>query len=335
MKVDIVGGSFAGLSTAITIKKLNKKIDVTIHEKHNKIGYNHEGRRCGEAHTIEEQWNKWIPEEKCIYNEITRGEINVGNQIYTYPRIPGTAFILNRPEFIAQIGRQAEDLEVNIQTNDKIKSIKDLNSDYIVDASGCPSIIKRELGFKKGIKGVTCQQTIENSNFFIKDTIKIYYIGKLGYYWIFPRDPQKKEINLGVGFFKDFNYNLREFLEDFKIKHKITGKVNYKVGGLLPIGLQRPFKYKNILFVGDSGVGAFPFNGQGIYRALLCGEFAGKCIALNQADKYPKIIGKEFIKWDILGKLFIYPSYFFSKINPDIVLKNLNLFIRYGGNISH
>jgi len=49
IKVDIVGGSFGGLSAAISLKEINKSIDVIVHEKHKEIGYNHEGRRCGEA----------------------------------------------------------------------------------------------------------------------------------------------------------------------------------------------------------------------------------------------------------------------------------------------
>ena len=52
IKVDIIGGGIAGLSSAISLKENDKTIKVVIHEKNNKIGYNYEGRRCGEAHSI-------------------------------------------------------------------------------------------------------------------------------------------------------------------------------------------------------------------------------------------------------------------------------------------
>jgi flavin-dependent dehydrogenase len=55
IKVDIVGGSIAGLSSALSIKENNESIDVVVHEKNKKIGYNHEGRKCGEAHSIEKE----------------------------------------------------------------------------------------------------------------------------------------------------------------------------------------------------------------------------------------------------------------------------------------
>jgi flavin-dependent dehydrogenase len=335
IKVDIVGGSLGGLSTAITIKEKNKSIDVTVHEKHKKIGYNHEGRRCGEAHSIADEWSKWIPEKNSYYNEIRKGLIYVGRKKYEYTTKPRTAYILNRQEFICQLARKAEELGAIIQTNDKIKSKDDLDSDFIVDASGCPSTIKREFNLNRGLKGVTHQHTIEDSNCFISDTIKIYYIGECGYYWIFPRNPKKKEVNVGIGFAKDFGLNLKNLLEEFEKKQNITGKINYVTGGLIPVGLQRPFKYKNILFVGDASAGSFPTSGQGIYRALLSGDVAGKCIAHNRINRYPYMINKMFIKWDLICKVFTSASLVFRDINPKLVLKNFDYFIKLGARLSH
>jgi len=333
INIDIVGGSFAGLSTAISIKEINKSINVTIHEKHKKIGYNREGRKCGEAHSIEEEWNKWIPDKKSIFNELKIGEITVGDKKTVIQRDPGTAFILNRQEFICQLARNAEKLGVNIQTNDKIKAVNELDGNFIIDASGCPSSIKRELGFNKGIKGVTYQQTLEDSNYFISNTAKVIYLGSFGYIWIFPRNPEKKEINLGIGFSNNFGYNLKEMLEKFKEENGIKGEINYTLGGLIPLGLQRPLMYKNILFVGDAGVGSFIFSGQGIYRALISGDIAGKCIAKRYPKKYPYIIQKKFIKWDVIGKIFTNVNFVFRKINPKLVLTSYDYVSRFGGMI--
>jgi len=165
---------------------------------------------------------------------------------------------------------------------------------------------------------------------FIADTVKVFYTGIVGYYWIFPRDPIKKEINIGVigvGLLSDDDYNLKELLETFKQKHGVRGKINYVAGGLIPVGLQRPLRYRNILFVGDAGVGAFPFTGQGIYRALISGDIAGACIAKNRVNKYPHIINQDFIKWDLIGKTFIKFNSRLRNINPKLVLASLNYFI--------
>ena len=92
-------------------------------------------------------------------------------------------------------------------------AIEDLNGSIIVDASGCPSILKKELKVKNRFIALGYQETLENSDSFFSNSIKIYYSGEFGYYWIFPRDPIKKEINVGVGIFGDFGLNLKKMLD--------------------------------------------------------------------------------------------------------------------------
>jgi flavin-dependent dehydrogenase len=226
------------------------------------------------------------------------------------------------------LAREAEKKGVLIQTNDKIRSLKVLDGDVIVDASGCPSRIKQELNLKLGYTGKTYQETLENANCFLCDTIRIVFSRFGGYYWIFPRNPEKKEVNIGIGMFGDYGYDLREMLQMFKDEQRITGTVNYVIGGLIPLGLQRPFLYKNILFVGDAGVGAFPFSGQGIYRALMSGDIAGRCIAENKIKKYSSLLRKEFTEWELIGSTVIKTNLVFRKINPVLFYYLLNFFAR-------
>ncbi|MCI0500457.1 MAG: hypothetical protein L0Y61_01755, partial [Epsilonproteobacteria bacterium] len=250
-----------------------------MHEKYKKIGYNHEGRRCGEAHTVEREWVKWNPTANSIYNIILHANVIISQKHYKIQVPSDVGFILNRQEFICQLARDAEKRRAILLTNDRIRSVDDLDGDVIVDGSGCPSNVKRELKIGAGFIGTTYQRKLEQSNCFNSHTVEIIYVSHCGYFLIFPRDPEKKEVNVGVGTFGKFGYNLCELLASFKEEHQITGTINYVVGGLVPLGLQRPLLYRNILFVGDAGVGTFPFTGQGIYRALMSGEIAGRCIA--------------------------------------------------------
>jgi flavin-dependent dehydrogenase len=330
MQVDIVGGSLSGLSTALSIKEHNPSIDVIVHEKYKIIGYNPEGRRCGEAHNVEREWSKWKPVEKSIFDRITKGSVIVGKHSYHATRPPGVAYILNRQEFICQLARDAEKLNVRISTGDKIRSVDDLDGAYIVDASGCPSSIKRELGFGTGPVGVTYQQTVEDANCFIDDTVQLIFTPILGYYWMFPRNPEKREMNIGIGTLGDLGYNLRELLGSFKEQHHITGTITYVVGGLIPLGLQHPLMFKNIFFVGDAGVGTFPLSGQGIYRALMSGDIAGRCIGTNQQKKYPMLIYHDFLKWNLIGLNYIRMSFVLRKINPKLFLPSLNMLTKVG-----
>jgi len=330
IKVDIVGGGLGGLSAAISLKEHDRSIAVVVHEKYKIIGYNPEGRRCGEAYRIEPLWNKWQPRKDVIFNEIKTMEGIIGERKYSVPIEPGTYMILNRQAFIRQLADTAEDLGVEVFTNERIASVGDLDGEYIIDASGCPSSIKRELGLNKGLKGITYQQTLENSNSYTAGTVKIIFMGVTGFYWIFPRNPEKKEINVGLGTLGGTNHTLKEMLESFKKEQNISGSINHVTGGLVPLGLQTPLKKKNILFVGDAGVGAFPVNGEGIYRALISGDVAGACIACGYPERYPGLITRRFIKWDVAGKMWLRIGQVLGRIGSRAVFASYNNLLTSG-----
>jgi flavin-dependent dehydrogenase len=84
--------------------------------------------------------------------------------------------------------------------------------------------------------------------------------------------------------------------------------------------------YKNILFVGDAVVGTFLLTGQGIYRALISGDVAGRCIANGYTKHYSHIMTNYFIKWDIIGTTLTRMNYVLRVINPRSVLLCLNSF---------
>ncbi|MBS3748483.1 MAG: NAD(P)/FAD-dependent oxidoreductase [Candidatus Thermoplasmatota archaeon] len=318
MQVDIIGGGVAGLSTAISLKKRDEHISVSLYERHPTIAYNHDGRRCGEAFFSEIN-NQWIPEGKSVFNNIHQVEIFIGNKTYyeKFPPSNSPTFMLNKPAFINQLAKQAEEYDVNIQTNAQISKINQLSADVIIDASGCPSIIKKSLGLDQGLKGLTYQETLTNCNFFDQHRIKIYYFGKVGYYWIFPRNPATKEVNVGVGLLETRQISLPKLLYSFMNKMNITGKPVYYAGGLIPLGLQPPFQKNNILFVGDAGVGTFPYLGEGIRRALISGELAAECIVKNKIKSYSTELKKRFYLWDFIGKFGIKASKKASLISED------------------
>lgn len=323
MQVDIIGGSISGLATAITLKKKSPSVDVIVHEKYPKIGFNHEGRRCGEAHSLSFISDFWTPPKESICNVLRRGEVHCGSKIHRYSY--SQSFMLNRPKFIAHLGVVAETCGVQIQRHDRIDDCTQLSSDYIVDASGCPSSVKRNLGLGMGNVALTYQQTLVESNCFESDIIKLYYMGEVGYFWVFPRRPECNEVNVGMGCNgMAHKVPLKTMLKNFMEEQNITGNVDYVTGGLIPVGLQPPFKKDNILFVGDSGVGTFPLTGQGIYRALISGELVGSLIAKNKAQLYPKKIIEMFGKWEIICKFFMNTSSVASHIDDRIVYWMIN-----------
>ncbi|MEM0493154.1 MAG: NAD(P)/FAD-dependent oxidoreductase [Candidatus Thermoplasmatota archaeon] len=248
---------------------------------------------------------------------------------YVIKRSPGTSYILNRQRFIAQLRERSKRLGVVFCMGEKVKSIDRFDGDYIVDASGCPSTIKRLLDIPLRRVGLTYQQTLENSNCFLHGKIRMIFSGDFGYYWVFPRDPKKNEVNVGLGVFSHGKMRrLKEKLETFKEEHNIQGVVNHTTGGLIPLGLQPPFKYDNILFVGDAGVGSFPLTGEGIYRALISGDLASCCISRDTTKQYPYLVYRDFIKWDVIGSMIISMNLAARRIGPDAVYAVMNAFAR-------
>jgi flavin-dependent dehydrogenase len=329
MQVDIIGGGLSGLATALSLKHHDPSIRVIVHEKHKEIGFNIDARRCGEAHHIEQGWKQWIPDKDSICSEIRQGITNTNKRKLVSNVAASTAWVLDRPKFIHMMGEKAEDLNVEIETSRKISDIAGLDGDFIVDASGVPSIVKRQLGMKNLFIGNSYQQTLQECNVFLKGTVQVFFDKRIGYFWIFPRDIEKKEVNIGIGFLRIEKQNLKSILEEFKEKQGITGKITHVTGGLIPFGLQPPLIYKNILFVGDAGVGTFPFNGQGIYRALISGDIAGKCIASGHPQRYKNAIYKEFMKWDIIGKGFLIYNKLLYRYGKAFVVPSWRLFYEF------
>ncbi|MBS3801652.1 MAG: NAD(P)/FAD-dependent oxidoreductase [Candidatus Thermoplasmatota archaeon] len=323
MQVDIIGGGLSGLATALSIKEHDSSVDVIVHEKHKRIGYNRDARKCGEAHSIESFSLKWKPPKDAIATPIYQGKITSGKKTYVFERKPDTAWILDRPAFISSLGKKAEKQGIEFVLNYKITDFTSLPGDIIVDASGCPSVVKKSLGLNQNF-GYGFQQTIKNCSAYEDNTLKIIFDQNGGYYWIFPRHPENREMNIGIGLTINNNAKLPVLLEQFKKEHHITGTIDYTIGGLIPEGLQYPLRHKNIIFVGDTGVGTLPMNGQGIYRALLSGDIAGKYVVHRDLKGYAHEIIREFGRMDVIGKLLLRWNSFVYHINPNLVLASWN-----------
>jgi flavin-dependent dehydrogenase len=334
LQVDIIGGGLSGLATAISIKERDPSIDVFVHEKHAHIGYNHDARKCGEAHSIESFSLKWKPPSYTIASPIYYAEYIAGKKTWIYERTPDSAWILDRPKYIDYLGKKAKELDVEFILKNKISDIFSLQGDVIVDASGCPSVAKKALSINQRLIGCGYQQTIKNCSEFQENRIKIIINENFGYFWLFPRNIDKKEVNIGVGIFNNKHIKLPLMLESFKKQHNITGTVEYTTGGLIPGGLQFPLRYKNILFVGDAGVGTLPSNGQGIYRALMSGDIAGKYIVKQDLKGYTHQIIRHFIKMDVIQKSFIRLASLLKHINPYLVIESWNLYQSFNYKLS-
>lgn len=210
-------------------------------------------------------------------------------------------WMIDRSVWQQELGRKAAAKGVKILENRPVSAqeLEDLKKsyDYVVDASGAPSVTSRALGFSAFYKQhspKTIQYVIEGDFSHLHKSFKAGFLPDFwGYYWIFPkgRDEQGREsANVGIGNFNpSSNLNLRKMLDSVLKKEKLDGG-NYKIvkvlGGICPAKMPDKLVYGNILLAGDAAGLTSPLHGGGIDMAILSGLTAVRALYRNEPEKY-------------------------------------------------
>ena len=194
--------------------------------------------------------------------------------------------------------------EDNPIDKNRLQEMRDTHN-YIIDASGAPSVTSRTYGFVSTyLKNATilAQYLVEGDFSFLgQKTCKIVYEPHcVGYYWIFPKG--QKIANVGVGrFYLNKNnraLNLNKELNDVLIKEGLDGyRIIKKVQSFTPSTRLASLVWGNILMVGDAAALCSPLHGGGIDMACISGRLDAELMASNQISQYPirlsDIIGKK------------------------------------------
>lgn len=150
----------------------------------------------------------------------------------------------------------------------------------LIAADGVHSRLRRWLGIpdiQKGfciqdvIERAGCPESLQNIN-----GIHLSFGSSIGYSWVIPN---RTHIIVGTGVLEN-NHVWKSTLE---IHEKLCKQLRLptsavRTGAHVPIGQlasQEALSYENIALVGDAAGLAHPLTGEGIYYALLSGQFAG------------------------------------------------------------
>jgi digeranylgeranylglycerophospholipid reductase len=188
----------------------------------------------------------------------------------------------------------------------RLQKMRDTNN-YIIDASGAPSVTSRMYGFVFAyLKNATIltQYSVEGDFSFLgKNTIKIVYESHyVGYYWIFPKG--QNIANVGVGRFhlnkKNWALHLDTELNEVLIKERLDGyRILKKVQSFTPSASVSRLVWENILLVGDAAALCSPLHGGVIDMACISGRLTAELIASNQIFRYPTKL------WEVFGYPFL------------------------------
>jgi len=217
--------------------------------------------------------------ESAISQPIQKMVTHLPNGQVFYSDSPG--YVIHRDrydEFLAQKAQKAGAIYAmkthaqcleNGATFLKNGSQKNLTSRLVIDASGP----KHTLQVARAIQmRVPLGKPIQDIHVWLREDI----IG--GYAWLFPK---QNEANLGLAVTMPAQtVNLNELLfrvfNDIKSEFQLGETPISYFSGLIPVSGLTSLRRENMLFVGDACGITHPVSGEGIYRATLTGELAGK-----------------------------------------------------------
>lgn len=288
-KLLVIGGGPAGLTAAC--EAADRGFDVVLMEK-GKVG---ENIRCAEG---------FFDVLKLLQKPCAGVLFKVDTLILeardTYKLDVGclNLWMLDRKTWQRELSHRAKEKGVTILEDSQVapERLKELKAkyDYIIDASGAPSVTSRALGFSKFYKehsAKTVQYVIEGDFSYLGKSLKAGFMpGFWGYYWIFPKgqdESGRETANVGIGNFNgDVRQNLWAMLDYVLGKEGLKGnkyKIIHKNGGICPTRPLDKLVYDNILLVGDAAGLTSPLHGGGIDMAVLSGITAAKVLGENPA----------------------------------------------------
>jgi digeranylgeranylglycerophospholipid reductase len=180
--------------------------------------------------------------------------------------------------------------------------------DWIIDASGAPSVTSRAFGFSREYfkKYMMAYQVVVSGDFSaLLPAIKAVFLRDLpkevmpGYYWVFPRDAGTANVGVGcsVRAGHRFDTDLKTLLADILEREGLSGQpILKKGGGLISACILPNLVYDRILLVGDAAGLTSPLHGGGIDLACLSGVLAVEAITKGHP-------GVDFYRRRLIGHL--------------------------------
>ena len=310
-RVAIVGAGVAGLSAAVTLAKNdhNSEFAVEVFERKNEIGSLYKSTGGIAFHWLN-QIDLDLNLEKTLEAVINKVELHSQKHettIRTKDNRP-LGVVIDHRKLEKHLAEQARKEGVRIHTGVTIKSLKDLDHDFIIGADGTFSEIAREtVGLPNENEVHKCleywidQPPDGTLHLFFKP-----YCPK-GYIWAFP---SKDYIKVGAGIPLSEKERLPKILEKFlKERPEFSGKILEKHGGCVPTPTPLPTVVPKsyIALIGDAGRLVNSATGGGLHLAMLSGISAALSLVLTRSfaryeSWYISKILPELRKWSRIKK---------------------------------
>ncbi len=278
--VIIVGGSFAGLSTAY----FTEADKILILEKMKQLGERQKSTCCTSV-----EWIERLGCENSILKTFDTMTFHSPNDNEATIPLPETFATIDYSVFCQTLAIKLKNTE--IKTGEAVTGVEpgpakkvitqkaEYEGEILVDCSGWRAVIANKLRSGRYFDNKKLSYGIEVETPYSGDTSTIHiYYGKgyipNGYGWIFPTGEDRARIGLGGYKGKDLNVYMERFLDYLEVE----SGASKPHGGVLPCqGLREPV-VGDVFVVGDASGGVLPLTGEGIRKSLEYGEICGKAI---------------------------------------------------------
>jgi len=291
-----VGGSIAGLSTALELLRVGFKPTIYERRPNPKTGI-----VCAGGISLWALRRSGLKLPKgTVASQIRYIRIHAPNGHFWQGGCGGNvmAYTLRRDKLEEGLARRVRKLGGVIKYNRKVGTQEfrrlAMGYEFIVGADGIMGVTRKALNLPRPSPEdihIGVQQLCAMPNH-PRDRIDLYLgrsVAPLGYGWIFPVG--KERTRIGLGFPLSEKVNPTNLLDAFT---KRIGATPLESPNAKLIPTTRPLRnlaFGNILLVGDAGHHTDPFTGGGILGAVVSAKAAARAIAEGDPQRYKRYVG--------------------------------------------
>lgn len=305
--VIIVGSSFSGLMTALSLK--SKKVLLIEKRKQPGTPVNSTG-----AVPIE-----WItkmgvfPSKECIAGNLKGIELvapNGESAVLKNPQPDG--MVLYPDRYVKWLADRATDAGSELMTDTIFKGLSvDGGADpsvsvetsrgtfrgrFVVGADGTASPVGRSAGVGERPAPedlhIGMEYTVANNGVQDPEVYRLYLghdVAPLGYAWSFPEGDERLKVGLGIP--QSTSLTVKRMVERFLDKYpEFKTPITKSNGGIIPTAPPLKTAVKgSVVLVGDAAHFCSPLHGGGIWFGMLSGQLAGIALSKNDPEAYDRM----------------------------------------------
>lgn len=321
--VVVVGAGPAGSTAARFAAEAG--VSVLMLEKDRDVGY---PVRCAEAVSREGVEQFIEPDENWIAAHIDHFSLTSPDGSEVVLPIEQEGFMLERRMFDYALAEKAAAAGAQIVTRayvngllfegDRITGVKyeyrgeqrEVRARVVIAADGVESRVGRWAGLETTVdfRDMECCAQVTAAGIEVDPSTLYFYFGSdvapLGYFWVFPKGPNKANIGLGVSGMTGKKNSALHYLNKFMQERYPDAATLTQIAGGVPCSLTlKQISAPGVLLVGDAARQVNPLSGGGIASGMIGGMIGGQHAAIAVKQNKPELVLEYDAAWNNrLGK---------------------------------